>query len=53
MCKKFGIKCTRKVGKRRVYKSTTVLKRQLKKKMKHKNHKNRKNIKKRRKGRRS
>lgn len=53
MCKKFGIKCTRKVGKHRVYKSTTVLKRQLKKKMKHKNHKNNKNIKKRRKGRRS
>jgi hypothetical protein len=33
-CKKHGIKCTRKIGKRRVYKSTTVLKRLLRKKMK-------------------
>ena len=35
MCKRHKIKCTKKVGKRRVYKSVTVLKRQLKKKMKH------------------
>lgn len=34
MCRKYKIKCTRKVGRRRVYKSTTVLKRQLRKKMK-------------------
>jgi len=35
MCKKYKIKCTRKVGRKRVYKSVTVLKRQLRKKMKH------------------
>ena len=34
MCKRFKIKCTKKVGKRRVYKSTAVLKKQLKRKMK-------------------
>ena len=34
MCKRYGIKCTKKVGKRRVYKSLTVIKRQLKRKMK-------------------
>ena len=34
MCRKHKIKCTRKVGHRRVYKSITVLKRQLHKKMK-------------------
>ena len=36
MCRKYKIKCTRKVGRRRVYKSTTVLKRQLRRKMKSK-----------------
>jgi hypothetical protein len=35
MCKKYRIKCTKKVGKKRVYKSVTVLKKQLKRKMKH------------------
>ena len=34
MCRKYKIKCTRKVGSRRVYKSLTVLKRQLRRKMK-------------------
>jgi hypothetical protein len=34
MCKKYRIKCTRKVGKRRVYKSVSVLKKQLRKRMK-------------------
>ena len=34
MCRKYKIKCTRKVGRHRVYKSTTVLKRQLRRKMK-------------------
>jgi hypothetical protein len=33
MCKRFKIKCTKKVGKRRVYKSAAVLKKQLKRKM--------------------
>jgi len=33
MCKRFKIKCTKKVGKRRVYKSASVLKKQLKQKM--------------------
>ena len=33
-CKKHGIKCTRKVGKHRVYKTTSVLKRLLRKKRK-------------------
>lgn len=32
-CKKFGIKVTKRVGKKRVYKSVTVLKRLLKRKM--------------------
>jgi hypothetical protein len=45
-CKRHGIKCTRKVGKRRVYKSVTLLKRLLRKKM----HKKRKNTQKRKKG---
>ena len=35
MCKRYGVKSTKKVGKRRVYKSKTVLKRQLKRKIKH------------------
>ena len=34
MCKKHGIKCTRKVGGKRVYKKVSVLKRQLKHKKK-------------------
>ena len=34
LCKRFKIKCTKKVGKRRVYKSVAVLKKQLKRKMK-------------------
>jgi hypothetical protein len=33
MCKRFKIKCTKKVGKRRVYKSAATLKKQLKRKM--------------------
>jgi hypothetical protein len=32
MCRKHGIKCTKKVGKRRVYKSVSVLKKQLRRK---------------------
>ena len=32
MCRKHGIKCTKKVGKRRVYKSLSVLKKQLRRK---------------------
>jgi hypothetical protein len=36
MCRKYKIKCTKKVGKRRVYKSVTVLKKQLKRKLKNK-----------------
>jgi len=32
MCKKHGIKCTKKVGSRRVYKKTSVLKKQLRRK---------------------
>ena len=34
LCKKYGIKVTRKVGRRRVYKKVSVIKKQLKKKMK-------------------
>lgn len=34
MCKKYSIKVTRKVGKKRIYKKVSVLKRQLKQKMK-------------------
>ena len=34
MCKRYRIKVTRKVGRKKVYKSVTVLKRQLKKKIK-------------------
>jgi len=34
LCKRFKIKCTKKVGKRRVYKSVAVLKKQIKMKMK-------------------
>jgi len=33
MCKRYRIKCTKKVGKRRVYKKVSVLKKQLKRKM--------------------
>jgi hypothetical protein len=51
-CKKHGIKCTRKVGKRRVYKTTTVLKRLLRKKMKSKKSKKRKSSKRRKVSRR-
>ena len=36
MCKRYKIKCTKKVGKRRVYKSVTVLKKQLRRKLKNK-----------------
>jgi len=36
MCRKYKIKCTKKVGKRRVYKSITVLKKQLRRKLKSK-----------------
>jgi hypothetical protein len=36
MCRKYKIKCTKKVGKRRVYKSITVLNKQLKRKLKNK-----------------
>jgi hypothetical protein len=32
MCKRHGIKCTRKVGRKRVYKSVSVLKKQLRRK---------------------
>ena len=34
LCKKYKIKCTKKVGKKRIYKSVTVLKKQLRRKMK-------------------
>jgi hypothetical protein len=37
LCKKYHIKVTRKVGKRRIYKKVSVLKKQLKHKMKNKN----------------
>jgi len=36
MCRKYKIKCTKKVGKRRVYKKIRVLKKQLKRKVKNK-----------------
>ena len=36
MCRKYKVKCTKKVGRRRVYKSLTVIKRQLRRKMKSK-----------------
>ena len=42
MCKKHGIKCTRKVGRKRVYKSVSVLKKQLRRK---KNLKKKKSVK--------
>jgi hypothetical protein len=45
MCKKYRIKCTKKVGKKRVYKSATVLNKQLKRKMKQR--KSKKTVKKR------
>jgi hypothetical protein len=51
-CKKHGIKCTRKVGKHRVYKSASVLKRLLRKKMKGKKGKGSKRHRKTRKTRR-
>jgi len=48
MCKRYKIKCTKKVGKRRVYKKVSVLKKQLKRKLK-----NRKTVKKVRKVRKT
>jgi uncharacterized FlgJ-related protein len=36
LCKKYRIKVTKKVGKKRIYKSVTVIKKQLKRKMKNK-----------------
>lgn len=52
MCRKHGIKCTKKVGGKRVYKSVSVLKRQLRKKKSLRRRKNRK-VRKSRKVRRS
>jgi hypothetical protein len=51
MCRRFKIKCTKKVGKRRVYKSASALKKQLKRKMR-KSRKSRRKSRKSRKSRR-
>jgi hypothetical protein len=45
MCKKHGIKCTRKVGRKRVYKSVSVLKKQLRRKKNLKKKKKSKSVK--------
>jgi len=46
MCKKYRIKCTKKVGRKRVYKSISVLKKQLRRKRTIKRRKARKSVKK-------